>query len=202
MIDIGSGTGIISILLSAKTNLEKIFGIEIQSDVADMAERSIKLNNLENKIKIININIKDIFNVLNKNEYDVIVTNPPYKKADTGVKNTDKKQLISRHEVECTLEDIVKNGSLLLKNLGEFYMVHRAERIVDIMCLFRKYKLEPKNMRFVHSRANQTPTLVLIRAVKGAKEFLKIDRPLVIYRDDGEYTDEILEIYDKKREEK
>lgn len=200
VIDIGTGTGIISILLCEKTNLEKIYGIEIQQEVAEMAKRSAKLNNLENKFEIINANIKDIFNILNKYEYDVVVTNPPYKKANTGVTSTDKKQLISRHEIECTLEDIIENSSKLLKDLGEFYMVHRAERLVDIMCLLRKYKLEPKNIRFVHSRVDEKPTLILIRAVKGAKEFLKIDKPLIIYREDGEYTDEILEIYDKKRE--
>lgn len=199
VIDIGTGTGIISILLCAKTNLEKIYGIEIQPEVAEMANRSAKLNNLENRFEIINANIKDIFNILNKHEYDVVVTNPPYKKLNTGVKSIDKKQLISRHEVECTLEDIIENASKLLKDLGEFYMVHRAERLVDIMCLLRKYKLEPKNIRFVHSRADEKPTLILIRAVKCAKEFLKIDKPLVIYREDGEYTDEILKIYDKKR---
>lgn len=199
VIDIGTGTGIISILLCAKTNLEKIYGIEIQPEVAEMAKRSAKLNNLENKFEIINANIKDIFSILNKHEYDVVVTNPPYKKLNTGVKSIDKKQLISRHEVECTLEDIIENASKLLKDLGEFYMVHRAERLVDIMCLLRKYKLEPKNIRFVHSRVEDKPTLILVRAVKCAKEFLKIDKPLVIYREDGEYTDEILEIYDKKR---
>lgn len=200
VVDIGTGTGIISILLCAKTNLEKIYGIEIQKDVAEMAKRSAILNGLENKFEVINSDIKDIFNILNKNEFDVVVTNPPYKKIDTGVKSIDEKQLISRHEVKCTLEDIIKNASILLKDLGEFYMVHRAERLVDIMCLLRKYKLEPKNIRFVHSKACEKPSLILVRAVKCAKEFLKIDKPLVIYNDDGEYTDEILEIYDKKRE--
>lgn len=199
VIDIGTGTGIISILLCAKTNLEKIYGIELQTEVAQMAKRSAKLNHLEEKFEIINANIKDIFSILNKYEYDVVVTNPPYKKVNTGVKSLDERQLISRHEVECTLEDIIEKSSKLLKDLGEFYMVHRAERIVDIMCLLRKYKLEPKNIRFVHSKVEEKPSLILIRAVKGAKEFLKIDKPLIIYREDGEYTDEILEIYDKKR---
>lgn len=202
VVDIGTGTGIISILLCGKTSLEKIYGIEIQADVAEMAMRSAKLNHLEDRFEVINVNIKDVFSRLNKYEYDVVVTNPPYKKLDTGVKSMEKRQLISRHEVECTLEDIIESASKLLKDLGEFYMVHRAERIVDIMCLLRKYKLEPKNLRFVHSRAEDKPTLILIRAVKCAKEFLKIDKPLVIYREDGEYTDEILEIYDKKREMK
>ncbi len=202
VVDIGTGTGIISILLCEKTNLKKIYGIEIQKEVAEMAMRSSKLNHLEDKFEVININIKDVFSKLNKNEYDVVITNPPYKKVDTGVKSIEKKQLISRHEVECTLEDVIESASKLLKDLGEFYMIHRAERIVDIMCLLRKYKLEPKNIRFVQSRAEDKPTLILVRAVKFAREFLKIDKPLVIYREDGEYTDEILEIYNKKREMK
>ncbi len=199
VIDIGTGTGIISLLLCKKTNLSKIIGIEIQEDVAEMATRSIKLNNLEDKFKIINANIKNVFDILESHKYDVVVTNPPYKKMDTGVKSFDKKQLISRHEVECTLEDIIEKSSKLLKDLGEFYMVHRAERLVDIMCLLRKYKLEPKNIRFVHSKADEKPSLILVRAVRGAKEFLKIDKPLVIYKENGEYTDEILEIYNKNK---
>lgn len=200
VIDIGTGTGIISILLCKKTNLKKIYGIEIQSDVAEMATRSAKLNNLEDRFEVINTNIKDIFLHIEPHTIDAIVTNPPYKKIGTGVKSEDITQLISRHEVECTLEDIIMQSSKLLKDLGEFYMVHRAERLVDIMCLLRKYKLEPKNIRFVHSRVNEKPMLILIKAVKCAKEFLKLDKPLVIYKEDGNYTDEILEIYDKKRE--
>ena len=163
-----------------------------------MATRSAKLNNLQDKFEVINTNIKDVLEVLEPHKYDAIVTNPPYKKVNTGVKSIDQKQLISRHEVECTLEDIIEKSSKLLKDLGEFYMVHRAERLVDIMCLLRKYKLEPKNIRFVHSKANEKPSLILVRAVRSAKEFLKIDKPLVIYKENGEYTDEILEIYDKK----
>ena len=197
VLDIGTGTGIISILLCKKTNLSKIYGIEIQEDVADMAKRSSELNGLENKFEVININIKDVFTKIEPHSCDVVVTNPPYKKVDTGVKSTDKKQLISRHEVECTLEDIISASSKLLNDLGEFYMVHRAERIVDIMCLLRKYKLEPKNIRFVHSRSGEKPSLILVRAVRNAREFLKIDEPLIIYKDNGEYTDEILKIYDK-----
>ena len=199
VIDIGTGTGIISLLLCKKTNLSKIIGIEIQEDVAEMANRSIKLNNLEDRFEIMNINIKDVLDYLEPHKYDVVVTNPPYKKIDTGVKSNEKKQLISRHEVECTLEDVIKNGSKLLKDLGEFYMVHRAERLVDIMCLLRKYKMEPKNIRFVHSKAEEKPSLILIRAVRGAKEFLKIDKPLIIYKENGDYTDEILEIYNKNK---
>lgn len=199
VVDIGTGTGIVSILLCGKTNLKKIYGIEIQEEVANMAKRSIKLNGLDDRFEVINADIKDCFGSLEKYKYDAVVTNPPYKKVDTGAKNIDKRQLISRHEVKCTLEDIIKNASQLLKDLGEFYMVHRAERIVDIFCTLRKYKLEPKNIRFVHPKIGEKPNLVLVKAVKCAKEFLKIDDPLVIYREDGEYTDEIYEIYGKKR---
>ena len=197
VIDIGTGTGIVSILLSAKTEVSKIYGIEIQKDVAEMASRSVKLNKLENKIEILNADIKDIFKYLQPNSFEAIVTNPPYKKVDTGVKSFDESQLISRHEYKCTLEDIVSQSSKLLKDLGEFYMVHRAERLVDIMCCLRKYRLEPKNIRFVHSKADDKPTLILVRAVKNAKQFFKIDTPLVIYKENGEYTEEILKIYNK-----
>ncbi len=195
--DIGTGTGIISLLLCEKTNLSKIYGIEIQKDVAEMATRSVKLNNLEDKIEILNINVKNIFDVLEKNTFDVVVTNPPYKKENTGLKSEEKINLISRHEVECTLEDIVKQAYLLLKDKGEFYMVHRAERLVDVLYTLRKNKLEPKNIRFVHSKQNDKPNLILIKAVKNAKEFLKIESPLIIYKENGEYTEEILKIYNK-----
>ena len=144
VIDIGTGTGIISILLSKKTELSKIYGVEIQEEVANMAQRSVQLNNLQDKIEIINSNIKNIFDILNQNDFDAIVTNPPYMKVNTGAINEEKKKLISRHEVECTLEDIIKISYKLLKSNGEFYMVHRAERIVDILFYLRQYKLEPK----------------------------------------------------------
>ncbi len=198
VMDIGTGTGIISILLSKKANVEKIYGVEIQQEVANMAERSVKLNNLEDKISIINTNIKDIFDKFEPNTFDVIVTNPPYMKLNTGAKSDEIKKLISRHEVECNLEDIIKISYKLLKSRGEFYMVHRAERIVDILYLMRKYKLEPKKIRFIQSKVNKDPNLLLIKGVKDAGNQLKIERPLVVYNEDGSYTNEILEIYHKK----
>lgn len=198
VMDIGTGTGIISILLSKKANVEKIYGVEIQQEVANMAERSVKLNNLEDKISIINTNIKNIFDKFEPNTFDVIVTNPPYMKLNTGAKSDEIKKLISRHEVECNLEDIIKISYKLLKSRGEFYMVHRAERIVDILYLMRKYKLEPKKIRFIQSKVNKDPNLLLIKGVKDAGNQLKIERPLVVYNEDGSYTNEILEIYHKK----
>ena len=198
VIDIGTGTGIISILLSKKVEIQKIYGVEIQEEVADMAKRSVKLNNLENKIQILNINIKNVFEEIEPNKIDAIVTNPPYMKLNTGAKNEEIKKLISRHEVECNLEDIIKISYKLLKSKGEFYMVHRAERIVDILYNLRKYKLEPKEIRFIHPKVEKAPNLVLIKAVKDAGQHLIIDSPLVVYNKEGNYTDEILEIYNKR----
>ena len=198
VLDLGTGTGIISILLSKKQENLKIYGIEIQEDVAEMAERSIKLNGLENDIKIINDNLKNLNDYFEVNSIDAIVTNPPYKKNNTGLKSDDYKNLVSRHEIECTLEDIIVISKKLLKDKGEMYMINRAERLVDIVACMRKNRLEPKEIRFVHSKQSESPTLVLVRAVKNAGEFLKIEKPLIIYNEDGSYTDEILEIYNKK----
>ena len=199
VLDIGTGTGIISILLSEKTVAEKIVGIEVQNDVADMAMRSIILNNLENKIKIINDNILNIENYFTDEYFDYVVTNPPYQRENSGLKSESEKQLISRHEVLCSLEDIIIKSFKILKDQGCFYMVHRPERLVDILFLMRKYKLEPKEIRFVHSKAKEKPNLVLIKGVKYGGKFLKVLNPLIVYEDNGEYTEELLKIYDKKR---
>lgn len=198
IIDLGTGTGIISILLTAKTNPQSILGVEIQEQVANMANRSVVLNKLENTIKIINEDIRNLEKKLEIGQYDVIVTNPPYMKNNTGLKNENNQKLISRHEVKCTLEDIAKISYKLLKNNGEIYMVHRPDRLVDIMEIFRKYKLEIKEMRFVHSHRENNANLILIKAVKNGKPFLKIHKPLYVYEQNGKYTNEILEIYDKK----
>lgn len=202
VVDIGTGTGIIGILLCEKSKANHIIGIEIQEEVAEMAKRSIELNNLQEKFEIKNINIKDVFKQIEPNTIDAIVTNPPYMKLNTGARNIEKKKLISRHEIECNLEDIISISYKLLKSKGEFYMVHRAERLVDIMYLLRKYKLEPKSIRFVHSKQGKEPNLILIKSVKDAGNGLKIEKPLIIYDESGNYTDEIYEIYNKDRREK
>ena len=215
-IDLGTGTGIISILLAAKTNLRKIIGVEVQKGVSDMAKRSVKLNNMQNRIEIINLNIKDIlqgeelknkitknvnkynkedFNCLLGDNFDFVVTNPPYKKLDTGKINESENKYISRHEVAAKLEDFIKVSKYLLKDKGAFYMVHRPDRLVYIIDLMRKYKIEPKKIRFVHSTIDRDPTLVLIKGIKNARPFLKICKPLIIYNNDGNYTDEINRIY-------
>lgn len=197
VIDLGTGTAIIPILLSGKSRAKEIVGVEIQEDVADMARRSVELNNLENKIKIINENILKLKNKFEKNSFDVIVTNPPYKKLNTGIINNHDKKIISRHEVTASLEDFIEISSYLLKEYGELYMIHRPERLVDIFHYLRINNIEPKNIRFIFSDKNKEPKLVLIKAVKNGKPFLKFEKNLCIYDDEGKYTNEILEIYEK-----
>lgn len=197
--DLGTGTGIIGILLCAKTKIKKIYGIEVQSDVADMAKRSIRMNGLEDKFEILNLNIKNINENIKKESLDFIVTNPPYKKIETGKVNENEYKYISRHECSANLEDFIKTSKYLLKDKGTLYMVHRPERLVDLMELMRKYKIEPKKIRFVYSSINKEACLVLIKAVKNAKQFLRVEQPLIIYNNKGEYTDEIYKIYNKER---
>ena len=198
VLDLGVGTGIISILLCGKTNLSNITGVEIQEEVAEMANRSSKLNNLEKKFKVLNENIINLKTIYDKQSFDAIVTNPPYKKRNTGIVDENEKKIISRHEITATLEDFIKVSSELLKDKGELYMVHRPERLVDIFSLMRKNKIEPKTLRMVYSNINKEPKLILIKGVKNAKPFLKIENNLYIYDNNGNYTDEVLEIYNKK----
>ncbi len=197
VLDLGTGTGIISILLSAKINAKKIYGIELQEEVAKMAYKSVKLNKLENKIEIINDNIKNLEKYFKKNSIDAIVTNPPYKKQNTGLKNENKIKLISKYELEACLEDFIKISSILLKDKGEFYIIHRPDRIVDITEILRKYKLEPKLIKLVYPKINKSPNLILIKSVKNANKFLKFEEPLVVYNNNDTYTKKILKIYNK-----
>lgn len=197
VLDLGTGTGIISILLCGKTDLKKIVGVEVQKEVYDMACRSAKLNNLEDKFEVINENILNLENIFELNKFDAIVTNPPYKKQNTGITNEEEKKMISRHEILANLEDFIRISSRLLKDKGEFYMVHRPERIVDIFSLMRKYRIEPKEIRLVFSNEKNPPKMVLIKGVRNGGEYLKFRENLYIYKKDGSYTDEILEIYGK-----
>ena len=197
IIDLGTGTGILPILLSQKTNAKKLVGIEIQNDVANMAQRSIYLNNLEDKIEIICEDLKNIKKTYENKTFDVVVTNPPYKKIGTGITNENENKLISRHEITANLEDFISASSYLLKDLGTLYMVNRAERLVDVICLLKKYKIEPKEITFVQSNKNKEPNIFLIKAVKHAKPFLKINKPIFVYDENGSYSQEILKIYGK-----
>ena len=195
VLDLGTGTGIIPILLSGKTNLKKAIGVEVQENVAEMAKRSVKLNNLEDKIEIVCDNIINLSEKYKENKFDVIITNPPYKRKGDGVINEVEEKLISRHEIKANLEDFIKTASILLKDKGEFYIVHRPERLVDILDLMRKYKIEPKILKMVCSSVEKPPKLVLIKGVRNAKSFLKIEKNLYIYDNKGKYTKEIEDIY-------
>ena len=200
VLDLGTGTGIIGILLCAKTKLSKIYGIDIQKDVCDMAFRSVKLNNLEDKFEIINTNIKKLTNTFEEASFDAIVSNPPYKKDNSGLKNESETKLISRHEITASLEDFISISSKLLKNNGNIYMVHRPERLSDLFFLLKKYNLEPKKLRLVQSYFDSKPKLILVKATKNAKSFLNVEQPLIIYNKDGSYTDEILKTYNIDKE--
>lgn len=198
VVDLGTGTGIIPLRLYSKDKPEIIYGIEIQEEVADMAKRSIELNNLEDKIKIINMDLKELHNIFGKNTIDTVISNPPYMKSGGAIVNPKENFALSRHEIACTLEDVIKTADYLLKPLGKFYMVHRPDRLVDIIYYLRKYRLEPKYIRFVQPKISKKPNLLLIESVKDGKPDLKFYDPLIVYNEDGTYTDEISHIYDPR----
>lgn len=197
ILDLGTGTGIIAILLSKKIENSQITAIEIQQEVADMAKRSVEMNGIEKCVTIINDNIKNISERLGKGTFDLVVTNPPYKRKETGIVNENNVKMISRHEITADLEDFIRVAAEQLKDKGAFYMINRPERIADIIEYLRKYKLEPKEIRFVQPMTNKAPNEVLVKAVKNGGKFLKIREPLIIYNENGEYTQEILKIYGK-----
>ncbi len=197
VLDLGTGTGIISILLCEKSKLNKIIGVEVQEEVFDMAKRSVILNSLQDKMEVINKNILELQEIYENNSFDVIVTNPPYKKKSTGIINQNEKKLISRHETTASLEDFISVSKNLLKDKGEFYMVHRPDRLADIFYLMRKYKIEPKILKFVYPNTMKSANLILIKGIKNANPFLKMEENLYIYNESGQYTDEIKQIYNE-----
>lgn len=194
-LDIGCGNGIIPILLEAKTQGEHFTGIEIQEESADLARRSVLLNGLEEKIDIVCEDIKNAASVFAPDSFEVITSNPPYMIGTHGLKCDNEPMTIARHEVMCTLDDIIREGSRMLKAKGRFYMVHRPFRLVEIFETFRKYSLEPKRMRLVYPFADKEPNMVLIEALKGGKPRLSVEKPLIVYKEKGKYTDEIYDVY-------
>lgn len=196
IVDLGTGTGIIGILLTGKVKPKKIIGIEKQESVANMAKRSVQLNHLDSIMEIICCDVKDL--KLPKNSFDVVVTNPPYKKMGTGINAQNEKQQISRFETTANLDDWIRVASSLINTKGSFYMVYRTDRLTELFTILKKYKLEVKRIRFVYSKENQQSKLVLVKAIKNGGEFLKVEAPLIIYKNDGTYTDEIMEIYKNK----
>ena len=186
--DLGAGTGVLSLLLAKKANPKNVVEFEVQKEVYDIALRNIALNKLEDIIEARNIDINDIDE---SSIYDVVITNPPYKKLGTGINSDNIVKQISRFESTATIEDFIRIASKMLKSRGQFFMVNRVDRLTEIMQLMWKNHLEVKTMRFVHSKVGEQSTMVLIRAVKEGNVFLKIDKPLIIYDKNGEYTDEV-----------
>ncbi|NFE21105.1 tRNA1(Val) (adenine(37)-N6)-methyltransferase [Clostridium botulinum] len=195
VVDLCSGTGIIPFILAGKTNASNIIGIEIQKEIADMAKRSIKYNNLQEKVRFIEGDLKNLKLLKDIEKVDVVTVNPPYKTQGTGIININDKNAISRHEICCTLDDVVKAAKVLLKDKGKLYMIHRPDRIVDIMNVMRKYYIEPKLIRTIHPAVDKPPSMILIEGQKNGGKFLKWDRPLYIYDENNKYTNEVKRIY-------
>lgn len=195
VLDMGTGTGIIPILLEAKTKALHLTGLEIQPDSADMAGRSVRLNHLEDKIDIITGDIKEAVSLFGAASFDVVTCNPPYMTEHHGITNEYTPKAIARHELLCNLEDVISQAAKLLRPGGSFFMVHRPFRLVDIMVLMRQYRLEPKRMKLVYPFADKEPNMVLIEACRGGRPRMTVEKPLIVYREPGKYTDEIYDIY-------
>ncbi len=195
VLDLGTGTGIIPILLEAKTNAAHLTGLEIQEDSADMARRSVALNHLEEKIEIVTGDIKEAVSLFGAASFDVVTCNPPYMTENHGLTNPEAPKAIARHELLCTLEDVISQAAALLRPGGNFFMVHRPFRLVDIMVLMRRYKLEPKRMRMVYPFVDKEPNMVLIEASRGGRPRMTVEKPLVVYQEPDRYTDEIYDVY-------
>ena len=194
-VDLGTGTGIIPILLEAKTKGKHFTGLEIQEEVAEMAGRSVRLNQLENRVDIVRGDIKEASRLFGKASFDVVTSNPPYMNDNHGLKNPELPKAIARHEVFCTLDDVCREASLLLKSGGRFYMVHRPHRLAEIITALKAYKLEPKRMKLVHPFVDKEANLVLIEAVRGGRSMMKVEAPIIVYREPGVYTQEIYDVY-------
>lgn len=195
VVDLGTGTGIIPIRILARQKIEKIYGIEIQETVAEMASRSLDINKIE-KIEIINKDLKDLRELFPKHTVDTITSNPPYMVAE-GLLNPDENFAISRHEIKCNIYDIASISNYLLKPLGKIFLIHRPSRLVDIFHALRTNKIEPKRIRFIKPRQGKLANLVLIEGVKDGRPELRFEKDLIVYNEDGSYSEEIEEIYNR-----
>lgn len=199
IVDLCSGTGVIAVILSQKKKLQKIYAVELQEEMFSLLKRNIKLNSLEDRITPLKANIKDYY--MDK-KVDIVVCNPPYKEIGTGVENENIVKYIARHEKECTLDDVFLCASRLLKQKGKLYLVHKPQRLTDLIVFARKYKLEPKTIRFVYPTLNSVPSIVLIEYVYCGGNEIKVLPPLIEYDENGIYTKEILNIYGSEKYDK
>lgn len=197
VLDLGTGTGIIPILLEAKTEGECFTGLEIQEESAEMARRSVLLNDLQDKINIVNGDIKEASNIFGGATFDIVTCNPPYMTEHHGLTNFEEPKAIARHEIKCTLKDVIRETAKVLRPGGRFYMVHRPRRLVEIIKLMSEYKIEPKRLRMVHPFENKDANMILIEGHRGGRSMMKVEPPLIVYQSQGVYTEEILKIYGK-----
>ena len=196
MIDLGCGNGVIPILLKGKTKGAHFTGLEIQDINVDMARRSVEYNGIGDSVDIVQGDIKEACTIFKKGSFDVVTSNPPYMNENHGIVNPDSAKAIARHELLCSLDDVIREASRCLKSKGKMYMVHRPNRLVDIFDTMRKYHLEPKRMRLVYPYVNKAANMVLIEAVKGGNSQLIVEEPLIVYKTDGTYTDALLKMYE------
>ena len=194
-LDLGCGNGIIPILMEAKTEGKHFTGLEIQPESADMARRSVALNGLQDRIDIVEGDIKDASKIFGASSFHVVTTNPPYMTAQHGLTNLYEAKTIARHEVLCNLEDIIRESARLLMPGGRFYMVHRPFRLAEIISLMVQYRMEPKRMRLVYPYVDREPNMVLIEGLRGGKSRMTVEKPLIVYKEPGKYTDEIYDVY-------
>ena len=194
-LDLGCGNGIIPILMEAKTEGKHFTGLEIQPESADMAKRSVALNGLQDRIDIVEGDIKDASKIFGASSFHVVTTNPPYMTAQHGLTNLYEAKTIARHEVLCNLEDIIRESARLLMPGGRFYLVHRPFRLAEIISLMVQYRMEPKRMRLVYPYVDREPNMVLIEGLRGGKSRMTVEKPLIVYKEPGKYTDEIYDVY-------
>ena len=195
VLDLGTGTGIIPILMEAKTKASDFFALEIQEESADMARRSVRYNHLEDKIRIITGDMKDASKIFGASSFDIVTTNPPYMIGQHGISSASDAKAIARHEILCDLDDILRESAKVLRPNGRFYMVHRPFRLAEIFAKMVAYKIEPKRMKLVYPYVDKEPNMVLIEGLRGGKSRLTVEKPLIVYREQGVYTDEIYDIY-------
>ena len=197
ILDLCTGNAPIPLVLSTKTKA-KIYGVEIQKDVYDLAKKSVDINDLSKQIEIINDDVKNISNKFESDTFDIITCNPPYfKDVDTSKKNDDIHKIIARHEVNLNMDDIAKVVRKLLKNDGKFYLVHRTERFLELTNLLMSYNIMPKRVRFIYPKEDSESNLFMLEAVKNGKVGLKLESPLYVHNNDGSYKDEILKMFNE-----
>ena len=195
VLDLGTGTGFIPILLKGKTQGKHFTGLEIQEESAEMARRSVNFNGLSGEISIVTGDIREAADLFGAASFDVVTSNPPYMTGSHGLTNPGEAKAIARHELLCTLEDVIREASAVLKPQGRFYMVHRPFRLAEIFCTMSRYRLEPKRMRLVYPYADREPNMVLIEGLKGGRPRITVEKPLIVYKSPGVYTDEIYDVY-------